>query len=182
MDDDRSFGGERVKCKNCDERTAEYPCGSCEDCVTPYVRGRADDNTVHASFLDRARRTIQELLDIIQQEVYPALNRVPDGDFRTIEDAQMEVLDLKVDLEQGLTDITLSPERDPAEVRANLKEMVDGMNEHWVKTAERTTPVYKQGFLNPIKVPYPEGCHPVTRVASESAPFVLIDSWKRGDA
>ena len=158
----------------------------CDNCLTPYEGRRMEGGVVLAEFYDKARYVIDGLLRIIQQEVYPAMNRIPECDNYFIECAVSEIGHLRDEVEQGLVKDSYLPcgqnnDAERAERRKSIIEMVDGMNKNWEDRVTYPNPTYKIGWNDPIKIPYPEGCHPVTKLKAESTPFVLSDSWRRAD-
>ena len=145
------------------------------------------DDYVRGQFYDRARSIIEGLLQIIRQEVYPAMNRIPDPDDNIIERAQYLVEDLRDDIRNGFVNSFESVPRrprDPQEVRDNFVEMVDGINksyEHNGRSSNDRMRTFHHGFsgVGDIKIPYPVGCIPFVKVAAMSSPFVVGQSWKR---
>ena len=179
-------------CVRCDAPDGGYHFSGrvCTDCLTPYERRRIEDDLVTAVFYDKTRSIISGLLDIIRQEVYPAMNRVPECDQWLIDSALMEVSHLRDDIESGLVSESHKPKnshRAADEIyrerrRLDAANMVERMNEFWAKEIEYPTNDlnHRIGWgKDKIVIPYPEGCHPVARLAAESAPFVITDGWKR---
>tara|TARA_R110002110_G_scaffold8862_1_gene44233 strand:- start:873 stop:1376 length:504 start_codon:yes stop_codon:yes gene_type:complete len=147
-----------------------------------------EENMVLADFYDKARQTISGLLDIIRQEVYPAMNRVPECDQWVIDSAMFEEGELRDDIAKGLTPERYKPRNSHSVAnetyrerrRLDIVKMVEGMNKHWEEDAAYPNPTYKIGWLaDEIRIPYPEGCYPITQVKAESTPFVLVDGWIR---
>ena len=178
------------KCVRCGIETGiHFGNEVCGNCLTPYESKRMEEGLVVAEFYDNTRSIIAGLLNIIRQEVYPSMNRVPECDHLVIESAQFEVGDLRDDIKAGLAPKTykltkhLSKIGDEAareQRRSDIAKTVKRMNKHWADNATYPNPTYKIGwFEDEIRIPYPEGCYPITRVRAESAPFVLADSWIR---
>jgi len=179
------------KCVRCDTDNGtvdHFDNMVCDDCLTPYEGRRMEKDMVIAEFYDKARQTISGLLDIIRQEVYLSMNRIPECDQWVIDSAMFEEGELRDDIAKGLAGPGYKPRNSHSVAnetyrkrrRLDIVKMVEGMNKHWVDNATYSGGTYKIGwFEDKIEIPYPEGCYPITTTAALSTPFVLVDGWVR---